>query len=289
MKKLRAIDACSGAGGWACAARGLPIEIVAAFDREADALATYKLNHPAVETVLCDVVAQDFARWQGVDLILAGIPCETLSPARNNCPPLRRELSELRALLKKLLELPAQLNARWYCFEDVLQLGAWLPRRTPRFQLDAASWSPQSRKRLYVGNTPSPGSGNCVAQLRDVLRPGPHRLSGRIFGKRRPEPNGKSRTTFKPWFPDAKSKTVLGFSSRRDAEMATPHPLGWRQLEWQELAALQGFPSDYLFIGNPGRVAKMIGQAIQVDTGAAILRALCADLRAQGILEDPGV
>jgi site-specific DNA-cytosine methylase len=45
----------------------------------------------------------------------------------------------------------------------------------------------------------------------------------------------------------------------------------WRQLEWQELATLQGFPSDYVFIGSPSRITKMIAQAVQIDTARAIL------------------
>jgi site-specific DNA-cytosine methylase len=48
-----------------------------------------------------------------------------------------------------------------------------------------------------------------------------------------------------------------------------------RQLEWQEAALAQGFPADYLFYGSPTRVAKMIGQAIQIDLGRAILKAIC--------------
>ncbi len=37
---LLAIDICGGAGGWAIAARGLPIKIVAAIDHAEDCCAT---------------------------------------------------------------------------------------------------------------------------------------------------------------------------------------------------------------------------------------------------------
>jgi site-specific DNA-cytosine methylase len=53
---------------------------------------------------------------------------------------------------------------------------------------------------------------------------------------------------------------------------------GWRQVEWQELAVLQGFPNDYCFCGSPTRVVKMIAQAVQVDTARAILERLIEEL-----------
>jgi site-specific DNA-cytosine methylase len=49
MPEIRAIDVCAGGGGWAVAARGTPIRIVAAFDHDEDCLATYCFNHPGVE------------------------------------------------------------------------------------------------------------------------------------------------------------------------------------------------------------------------------------------------
>ena len=49
----------------------------------------------------------------------------------------------------------------------------------------------------------------------------------------------------------------------------------WRSLEWQELALLQGFPDDYVFMGTPTRVIKMVVQAVEVRTAHAILTALC--------------
>lgn len=52
---IRAIDLCAGAGGWACAARGLPITIVAAVDFWRPACETYRLNHPGVKVIEGDL------------------------------------------------------------------------------------------------------------------------------------------------------------------------------------------------------------------------------------------
>jgi site-specific DNA-cytosine methylase len=52
-------------------------------------------------------------------------------------------------------------------------------------------------------------------------------------------------------------------------------PLGARHLEWQEAAALQGFPEDFVFVASQSRASKMIAQAISIHVGRAILQAVC--------------
>jgi site-specific DNA-cytosine methylase len=51
MKTLVAIDLCCGAGGWSCAARGLPIHVVAAVDRWDACCLTHARNHPGTEVI----------------------------------------------------------------------------------------------------------------------------------------------------------------------------------------------------------------------------------------------
>ena len=52
-----------------------------------------------------------------------------------------------------------------------------------------------------------------------------------------------------------------------------------RVLEWQEAAALQGFPPDYIFAASWSRAWKMVAQAIPVQVGRAILQATVAEAR----------
>lgn len=274
---LRAIDVCAGAGGWAVAARGLPIQIVAAFDRETDCLATYSANHPGVECVQCDVLEQDFSKWEGIDLILGGIPCEELSVARNHISVSWEQLHTLDKLIAVCLALPDRLGAEWWVYEDVIQIIRWLPPLTLYVVIDSQQYSAQRRKRAYVGRFPMPRPGANTDVLRSCLRPGPYRRSMRLNGRKPDVAKIYAKQAFYPWMPDDASPTVIGLTSRHDAEAATPHGDTWRQLEWQELASLQGFPTDYLFCGSPLRVMKQVGQAVQVDTGRAILRAICED------------
>jgi len=55
-------------------------------------------------------------------------------------------------------------------------------------------------------------------------------------------------------------------------------PLGldlrYRMLQPRELAAAQGFPEDYEFAGNKGETTEQIGNAVPVNLGKALVKAL---------------
>lgn len=221
MKTLKAIDVCAGAGGWAVAARGLPIEIVAGFDLQRDALQTYALNHPSVETIICDVTHHDFCRWKGIDLILGGIPCEQLSAARRmSRKESDRELALLDALIARFLGLPTELGAKYFCYEDVVQIERRLPILTPHFVVESASHSPQRRKRAYIGNLPAPEKGANRQLLRDALRKGPFRVGPRLHGRRPLVSKCFTPETFYPWMPGKKNLPP----SPRSARAGMPRP-----------------------------------------------------------------
>lgn len=115
--------------------------------------------------------------------------------------------------------------------------------------------------------------------MRDRLRPGPYRIGPRAAHRTPVVRNTFSRSETLAAYPDAKSPTVMRWSSRRDAEMVVVDPGipgGKRQGEWQEAALLQGFPEDYVFWGSPSDVAAMVGDAVQIDTARAILEAIAS-------------
>jgi len=272
---LRAISVCCGAGGWAVAARGLPIRVIAAFDLMEDCLVTYCENHPGVQAVRCDINEVDWERWAGkVDLVLGGIPCEDLSVARNNVPVPAGNLEKLYKLIDLCLEIPRVVGARWWVYEDVMQIVKCLPPMTPYFVLDSQYFSPQRRRRAYIGNVPMPKALGDSRLLDWAIQPGPYRKSLRISGRTPGRSSIYNSKQFYPWTFGEKSPTVINLCSRHDNYAAVVDGNLVRQLEWQELARLQGFPKDYVFCGTPTRVGKMVAQAVQVDTGKAILKAL---------------
>ncbi len=287
-KTLRAIDICAGAGGWACAADrldGKPIKIVAAIDFAEDCLATYKYNHDkpggvaeGAEFICSDAREVDYLRWKGIDLVLGAIPCEEISPARVINKVTIEQMENLHSLLDYMLEVPARLGAESWCYEDVIQIEKHLPPLTPRFRINSNQYSPQNRKRTYVGKFPTPAPGNDKRILADVLRPGPYRVTPKVLAGEPATHNTFNPGVYHPWFTDRKSHTVISLGgSRHDNFSAIVMPDGRpRSIQWQEAAALQGFPENYVFVGSLSRTSKMIGQAIQIDTGVAILEAIVA-------------
>jgi site-specific DNA-cytosine methylase len=220
---------------------------------------------------------QDFSTYEA-DLVLGGIPCEAVSMARNNRPALRETIEKWTALIERCLSIPEVVGARWWCYEDVVQIVRHLPILTPYFELDSKEFSGQRRKRAYVGNLPKPASLGDKRVLGNYLQPGPFRVSARLKGRVPCITHCYTDGKFYPWLAEKKAPTVIQLTSRHDNYAAIKWNGKWRQIDWKEEALLQGFPEDYLFIGCPGRVGKMIAQAVQIDTGRAILGTLCREL-----------
>jgi len=284
LSAIKAIDLCCGGGGWALAARGLPIRIVAAIDWSDVCCSTYAANHPTVEVIQRDVTDPDFQSWAAelrgsVDLVLGAVPCEWLSVRRNmGNGPEHDEIERGRAVLDALLAAVAAIEPRWWCLEDVVQLRKELPPLTPYMLLDSQYWSGQRRKRCYVGRCPRPRRPDPPDPrvLADYLRPGPYRLGRRSVGRKLCRSRAFAPDRVYAVDPSKKCPTVTACSSRRDTELVIIDPIvGPRQMEFCEAAAAQGFPEDYLFIGSPTDEWTMIAQAVQVDTARAILAAVC--------------
>jgi len=289
-RTLRAIDLCCGAGGWSCAARGLPIKIELGVDFWDVCRRTHTLNHPRTAFLEADIRRDDIcdailkAVGGGVDLIVGAIPCEWLTHLRSKAmhnEPSAEEMAAERATLAAALAIVERLGPRWWCLEDVVQLERELPPGTPCWKCSSAVFSAQARRRLYVGKFPPPLFPVASTKMaRDVLRPGPYRIGRRAADRELVKSRSFPSDTAYVQGRDEKLRTVTAITSRRDADFVITDPAipgGRRQIEWQEMAAAQGFPADYVFYGSPGEVAKQIGQAIQIDTGRAILREIVRD------------
>lgn len=288
-RRLQAIDLCCGAGGWACAARGLPIDIIMAVDWWEPACLTYRLNHPATQVIRADIKHPPFnpVTLRGkIDLVVGGIPCEWLSNYRGWSDQSRvkpEEIATERALLDSVLAIVLAIAPRYWCLEDVKGIVRELPPMTPYTEIDAAKYSGQRRKRVYVGEFPHPSPPPADARhktLGHYIRPGPYRVGRRLSGREPATARTFSQSTFLAAYPGKKAPTVCNYGSRRDSELGLMDdrvPGGVRQLEWQEGSALQGYPGDYVFWGSPTDVSVMVARSIQIDTGRAILEGICRD------------
>ena len=93
MKKYFAIDVFSGCGGLSQGLRRAGFDVVAAFDNDADSIATYRLNHPGTTVFEGDIRNVDTA---DIRKLLQGKPLHLLA----GCPPCQG-FSSMRRLNKK--------------------------------------------------------------------------------------------------------------------------------------------------------------------------------------------
>jgi hypothetical protein len=167
--------------------------------------------------------------------------------------------------------------------EDVPQLVGHLPPLTPYQILDSREYSSQRRMRCYVGHFPQPAPRPVQDRLAAHLRRGPYRIGKGSRGKRPVRRNCWGLgTVMGLWTTDRWGPTVCAFGSRRDSEQVVVDPTipgGVRQPEWQEMASLQGYPADYVFVGSPTDVSVMVGNSVQIDTARAILEGIVEDWR----------
>ena len=279
---LRALDICAGAGGWGIAARGLPITIVEAVDVQQDCLDTYAYNHPGVKTMLADVRELDWKRFHDIDVVLGGIPCEEVSPARRGMFKKRSpgEIKRWHAIIDSVLDGIATIKPRYWSLENVVQMRRHLPPLTPYWIVNANKFCGQDRRRMFAGRFPLPPPNNDATKLSDYLRPGPFVLPKHVIGMEfRPQGKhlGFAQRVGRTLNPELKSPTVVKYTKRlQDVSLLLPDGRR-RVLQFTETAALQGFPEDYVFVSTPDRAWKMVAQAIPIPVGRAILTAICRD------------
>jgi site-specific DNA-cytosine methylase len=310
--KLRAVDLCCGGGGWAVAARGLPIEWVTVADIDADCLETWRVNHgadhPQCTLVECDLstaVGRDLvieATWFPqscpIDLVVGGIPCEQVSVARGANRSSTIEMENWHRLIDTCLEIVDHLSADYWCFEDVIQIERHLPlplfhgREIPIRRIQASDYSAQHRLRTFLGEFPDPAPPEPGPRtLQEILRPGPHMMTRNAeryeglwaLNGRLSLDNTKIRLLplDKPCPTIISNLGLRGGRTRRQFTVVDDRGRR-RMLSWQEAATVQGFPDDYLFVGNYTSTQNMVGRAIPIAVGRAILKGIAAgELRSE--------
>jgi site-specific DNA-cytosine methylase len=298
--RLKAVDLCCGAGGWAFAARGLPIDFVAVADIERDCLETWRTNHavhhPKCSLIECDLSAGtqsvlESIGGQSIDLVLGGIPCEQISIMRQ-VEASASVMENWHELVDQCLRFVDLVSAPFWCLEDVIQIEKLLPlplfhgREIPIWRVDASDFGPQSRVRTFVGDFPRPEPRHMAERtVGQCLRAGPHLTISRNEDYERLEYPGRQITllsgenTCRVLNKNKPSPTVLGGGPHRGQRQRrnwmVEDELGRiRILSLQEFARLQGFPDDTLFACGACRAQEMVGQAIPIYVGRAILESI---------------
>lgn len=277
LPRLRAIDLCCGAGGWEVAARGLPIDFLAAVDWAEDCCRTVRYNHRGLPVACADVATLNLTPWRGrVDLVLGAIPCEEISVTRCAQPASQEAMAKWHRLLDSMLEQIRLLEPRWWAVENVTTMAKHLPPLVPQVVLDAVHWSGQRRKRLFCGAFPVPPRRVPDKVLLDYLDDGPYTLSKSAL-----RAGVKTRRV---WYGQGTkrvmdlrraSPTITDFGSRQVNGFIVDLGDGReRELQFVEAARLQGFPNDYVFVASRSRAFKLVAQAVQIDAARAILEGI---------------
>jgi len=115
------VDLFSGVGGLGLGFTQAGFSVIGAFESDRDAAQTYRLNHPGVPVLECDVArlsAADIRTWLGgetqVDVLVAGPPCQGYSAAGNRTADDQRNY-----LFRHVTRLARSLRARVLVIENV--------------------------------------------------------------------------------------------------------------------------------------------------------------------------
>lgn len=160
--QLSAVSLFSGAGGMDVGVRAAGFDIVLANDVDADACATYRLNHgpTIVEGSLTDILPA-FPKIKGIDLLFGGPPCQGFSVAGRMDPSDPRS-----ALMSSYFDAVEAIKPRAFICENVKALASlhrWEGVRTSLIErasrlyhvhlmvLRASDFGvPQNRDRMFI-------------------------------------------------------------------------------------------------------------------------------------------
>ena len=121
MKKYNIMDLFSGAGGLSYGFSSLcQFNILAANEIEKDISIAYKLNHPNVEMLNCDIsnlteeILEKTLNGQRVDIVVGGPPCQSYSTLG------KRQMDERANLFIQYKRILNILQPKAFVFENVV-------------------------------------------------------------------------------------------------------------------------------------------------------------------------
>lgn len=128
-RPLRAIDLFCGAGGLTQGLRDAGYEVTYALDKDPDAIATYRANHPGVRAdclSITDLAVEEIAHRAGgdIDVIVGGPSCQTFSTHGRKNGWVRKG-DPRNDLWKKMLAVVEALRPRAFLLENVPGMLYW--------------------------------------------------------------------------------------------------------------------------------------------------------------------
>ncbi len=298
QRKLKVADLFSGAGGMSLGFQAAGFDIVAAFDRWSAAVKCYSRNlpgHAVFEQDLSDVVSvSSLLCTKDIDVIIGGPPCQDFSTAGKKIE------GERASLTISFAQIVAKVRPQYFVMENVQSA-----KRSKAFSFARATFKsvgyglteivldasfcgvPQRRKRFFcigilngkdeaLAETLISRQADLPRTVRDCFKGKPpmrfyyaHPRTYRrraIFSIDEPAPTVRSGGN-RPMPPDYK---------RHPADPVVPSTEQIRALSMEERAALQMFPSDYIWGESRLENELLISNAVPVGLAQFVGEALLA-------------
>ncbi len=228
------------------------------------------------------------------DIVIGGFPCQGFSVANTG----RHEDDERNKLYLEMIRVIRDKHPRFFLAENVkgiLSLGKGqvfknilhdfesLHYRVQYKLMNAADYGvPQTRMRVIIIGVrddlgcaydfPEPTHSkdenlytlpwvSVGEALKDLADPDkPNNLPNHVYSKYKLNFNGY--LGHRPISPDTPAPTVTARGDARGGVVILPHPDGKRRMTCRELATIQSFPLDYVFVGGISSVCRQIGNAV---------------------------
>lgn len=171
MKVLSLFDGIS-CGMVALERAGFQVDAYHAYEIEPNAIKISEKNYPQIIRG-GDVTKEDFTRFKGIDLLIGGSPCQSLSIVQSRT---REHLNGKSKLFFEFVRAMREAQPRWFLFENVASMNDESKRIISEYlgcqpiYIDSGDFSAQQRPRYYWTNIPvTPVHEVSKLVLRDIM------------------------------------------------------------------------------------------------------------------------
>lgn len=151
---------------------GITVDSYHAYEIEPNAIKISENNYPQIIRG-GDVTKEDFTRYKGIDLLIGGSPCQSLSIVQSQT---REHLNGKSRLFFEYVRALSEAQPRWFLFVNVASMNEESKRVISEYlgwrpiYIDSGDFSAQQRPRYYWTNIPVLGPYEASdLVLRDIM------------------------------------------------------------------------------------------------------------------------